>query len=278
MAALALEAATQHPSLRVVGIDIWEPALALARANVASSPHAERIELRKQDVTSIDDVAAYTLAWLPAPFLAKEVAALKALGVRMVLSTRVGRDLPWERLADMSDALLVCVGALEDARLGIPGEGLPGVLPGCAFLDRVARGERPEIGRRVVVVGGGNSAVDAARTARRLGAEVTIVYRRAKSDMPANAEELAGADEEEVRILALSRPEEILAGAEGRVRALKGKRMKAGPIDASGRPEPVPAGQLHEIACDTVVVAVGERVDASGIGALVVELERDGRI
>jgi len=215
---------------------------------------------------------------LPKDVLAKEVGLMRKLGVRFVLSTRIGADLSWERLAEMSDAVLVTIGALKDIRLGIPGEDLPGVLPGYHILERINAGEKPKLGTEVVVIGGGNSAIDAARSAARMGARVSIVYRRAKADMPANAEELEGALEEGLDLLCMSRPEEALAGPDGRVRALKVMRMKAGPMDSSGRPSPVPTGETYELPCESLIVAVGERVDPLGLESLGIELERDGRI
>jgi len=128
-----------------------------------------------------------------------------------------------------------------------------------------------------VVVGGGNSAVDVARSALRLGSRVTVVYRRARGDMPANADELEGALEEGVNLVCMTQPLEVLGDGKG-VRALKAMRMKAGTVDSSGRPAPVPTGESYEIPCDTLVVAVGERVDASGIEAVGVELGKDGRV
>jgi NADH-quinone oxidoreductase subunit F len=216
---------------------------------------------------------------LPKDVLRKELGFIRKLGVRFVFNTRVGRDLSWERVAEMSDAVLVCLGAQADIELGIAGEGLPGVLTGSAFLEQVSLGKRPGLGGEVVVVGGGNTAVDAARSALRLGSRVSLVYRRSKADMPANAEELEGALEEGVALVTMAKPAGILAdGATGRVRAFAAERMTAGAIDETGRPAPLASGERFEIPCDSVIVAVGERVDPSGIEALGVETDKGGRI
>jgi NADH-quinone oxidoreductase subunit F len=216
---------------------------------------------------------------LPKEVLAKELGFIRKLGVKFVFNTRVGRDLPWERLAEMSDAILVCVGALKDIGLDIPGEQIEGVMKGSLLLEELARGERPSLGDEVVIVGGGNTAIDAARSARRLGAHVSVVYRRSRADMPANLEELEGAIEEGIELITMAQPLEVLADEGTKsVRALKVMKMLAGDIDATGRPSPLASGESCEIPCDSLIVAVGERVDASGIEVLGVELDRGGRV
>ncbi|MDP3179893.1 MAG: NADH-ubiquinone oxidoreductase-F iron-sulfur binding region domain-containing protein, partial [Spirochaetaceae bacterium] len=215
---------------------------------------------------------------LPKDVLRKEVAFIRKLGVRFVFNTSVGTDVSWESLGELYDSVLSCVGALKDMSLGIPGESLEGVLPGYHLLEAINSGKKPKIGTEIAVIGGGNSAIDVARSALRSGARVTVVYRRAKADMPANVEELEGALEEGVELVCMAQPIEAIADANGRVKALKVNRMKAGPVDSSGRPSPVSAGDSYEIPCDTLVVAVGEKVDGCGIGGVGVETKKDGRI
>jgi NADH-quinone oxidoreductase subunit F len=216
---------------------------------------------------------------LPKEVLRKELGFIRKLGVRFVFNTRVGKDLSWERLAEMSDVVLVCLGAQADIELGIAGEGLPGVVSGSAFLEEISSGKRPSLGNEVVVVGGGNTAVDAARSALRLGSRVSLVYRRSKADMPANAEELEGALEEGVTLVSMAKPLEILADKDsGKVRAFAAERMLAGAIDETGRPSPLASGERFEIPCDSVIVAVGERVDSRGIESLGVAVDKGGRI
>ena len=215
---------------------------------------------------------------LPKDVLRKEVGFIRKLGVRFVFNARAGRDIAWAHLAETHDAVLVCVGALKDMALGIPGENLRGVVPGYHLLEEINSGRKPEVGTEVVVVGGGNSAIDVARSALRGGSRVTIVYRRARGDMPANQEELEGALEEGVELCCMVQPLEAVSGPDGVVRALKVMKMKAGPVDKSGRPSPVATGESYEIPCDTLVVAVGERVESSGLNSVGVDSERDGRI
>ncbi len=221
---------------------------------------------------------------LPKDVLKKEVSFIQKLGVRFVYNTKVGVDLPWNRITEGSDVVLLAFGATKETGLGIPGEKLPGVMRGGELLFDLNNGKKPKLGTEVVVVGGGNSAIDAARSALRLGTHVTIVYRRARADMPANPEELMGALEEGIEILCMAQPLEILASESGegreagQVRALKVMRMKAGPVDSSGRPTPVPTDESFEIPCDTLIVAVGEKVDPMGVAELGIKTEKDGRI
>jgi NADH-quinone oxidoreductase subunit F len=107
---------------------------------------------------------------------------------------------------------------------------------------------------------------------------VTVVYRRARGDMPANIEELEGALEEGVSLVCMAQPLKAIASEKGEVRALEVMRMKAGPVDPSGRPSPLPTGESYEIPCDTLVIAVGERVDAAGLESVGAELSKDGRV
>jgi NADH-quinone oxidoreductase subunit F len=118
-----------------------------------------------------------------------------------------------------------------------------------------------EVGKRVAVIGGGNAAVDSARTAARMGAEATIVYRRQRKDMPAIKEEVDAAEKEGVRLLFLSTPHRILGDAAGRVRALEIEKTRLGDYDHSGRRKPIPTGEIVRIESDAVVLAVGETVD-----------------
>ncbi|HRY56104.1 MAG TPA: NADH-ubiquinone oxidoreductase-F iron-sulfur binding region domain-containing protein [Spirochaetia bacterium] len=215
---------------------------------------------------------------LPKEVLAKEAGFVRKLGVRFVFNTEVGKDLSWARLGELHDAVLACVGAQKDMILGIPGEELPGVVPGYHLLEDINSGRKPRIGTEVVVIGGGNSAIDVARSALRTGARVTVAYRRARADMPANREELEGALEEGVEIVCMAQPVEAIAGPGGSVRALKVMKMKAGPIDQSGRPSPVATGESYEIPCDTLVVAVGEKVESSGLASVGAAIARDGRV
>jgi NADH-quinone oxidoreductase subunit F len=214
---------------------------------------------------------------LPREVLDKELELPRKLGVRFAFSTVVGKDIGFETLAGQHDAVLVAIGAQGDKALGIPGEDLAGVHPGYAWLEAFAAGKAAKPGRRVLVVGGGNVAIDAARTLVRLDCEVTVAYRRTKADMPANGIELRGAEEEGVRFEFMLQPEAILGDGQ-RVTAVRFRVMQAGGIDPSGRPRPVATERVAEIPCDDLIVAVGESVVSSAFAKAGVAMQPDGRI
>ncbi len=198
---------------------------------------------------------------LPPDVLDREIDYILSLGVKTRTGVRLGRDFT---LADLQQegfaAIFIGIGCHASLKLGIPGEdGTRGVIDALAFLRGVNLGTGIAIGKRVVVVGGGNVAIDAARVARRLGAEkVSVVYRRSEAEMPAYAEEVAGALAEGVRFEYLTAPVRIV-GAEGAVTGFECLRTELGPPDASGRRRPVPiANSEFEIACDTVIPAIGQ--------------------
>ncbi len=147
--------------------------------------------------------------------------------------------------------------------MDVAGEHLPGVLAGINFLYDVATGKRPDLGKRVVVVGGGNTAIDAARTSMRLGADVTILYRRTRKEMPAEAFEVDEAEREGVTMHFLAAPVKLIE-TKGRVSAILSLRMELGEPDASGRRRPVPIpGSEFEVPADTVIAAIGQRPNAA---------------
>ncbi len=197
---------------------------------------------------------------LPKDTLAQEIEIIKALGVKIVLNTRVGRDISMEQLRREFDAVYVAIGSHGNQKLGIPGEELEGVIPGISLLRDVALGKPPTLqGKKVVVVGGGNVAIDAARTSKRLGAEsVTIVYRRRKEDMPALPEEVEEAEKEGVVIACLENPSRIL-GREGKVAGLELVSQTLGDFDSSARRRPVPVvGSEHVLEAGVVIPAIGQ--------------------
>ena len=138
---------------------------------------------------------------LPKAILRKDIAYIQKLGVQIKTGVQVGRDISLQEVRENYDALFIAVGAHGEMRLGVEGELLPGVMNGIKFLRAVNLEEKIEVGRKTVVIGGGNTAVDCARTAKRLGAEeVTIIYRRSRAEMPTSAEEVATLQEEGIRI------------------------------------------------------------------------------
>ena len=206
---------------------------------------------------------------LPKDVLAAETSAIAALGVKFVNNFKIGRDATIQSLRASSDAVLVANGAWRSTSMRVPGEDLAGVWGGIDLLRAVACGERPVLGERVAVVGGGNTAMDACRTAVRLGArEVYVVYRRTRGEMPAEEIEIREAEEEGVRCAFLRAPEEIV-GEGGRVSALKLQVMELGEPDERGRRRPLPVeGAFELLPVDCVIAAIGQRNDPDGFGDL----------
>ncbi len=195
---------------------------------------------------------------LPRWLLDRELRRFHALGIEFIGGVRVGRDVSVEELRRSADALFVATGAHTGKRLGFSDH--PGVLNGLDFLRTVNAGQRPDLGSRVVVIGGGNTAMDVARAARRLGAQVTVAYRRSPAEMPAQPEEREGAAEEGVDFLFQVTPVQ-LAGTPGSL-TLYCERVELGTPDASGRRRPVAVpGTRFPIECSTLIVAVGELPD-----------------
>jgi len=197
---------------------------------------------------------------LPCQVLDHEIAAIESLGVEIKMGVQLGRDLSLDDLKDYQ-AIFLAVGQSVSRKLGVPGEEAAGVLHGIGFLRWLDQGEKPSLGSRVAVIGGGNTALDAARSARRPGAEVSILYRRSRHEMPAIEEEIEEALEEGVKIEYLVAPVEVLT-EKGKVSGLKCTRMELGEPDESGRRRPIPVpGSEYTIEVDTVIPALGQVAD-----------------
>ncbi|OUN76534.1 glutamate synthase (NADPH), homotetrameric [Alistipes sp. An54] len=198
----------------------------------------------------------------------REIEEVKALGVEIETDVIVGRTVTVDSLMDEEgyEAVFIGSGAGLPRFMGIPGENLNGVVSANEFLTRTNLMHAYDrtydtpiyVGQRVVVVGGGNVAMDAVRTARRLGADATIVYRRSEKELPARAEEVHHAREEGIRFRMLTNPTEVLGDERGWVRGVRCVEMELGEPDESGRRSPiVKPGSEFEIACNVVVMALG---------------------
>ncbi len=199
---------------------------------------------------------------LPRDVLQKEVDRILALGVELSLSTVVGRDISYDDLKKEYRAIFVGIGAHKGKLLRIPGEDAPNVWTGTEFLNRCNSGEKVEVGNKVLVIGGGDTAIDAARVSRRLGADVTILYRRTRVEMPAIKPEIEGAEAEGVTIELLVAPKEVVKGPDGRAVALRCLRCELGEPDESGRRRPVPIeGSDFEVPCTAIIAAVSQEPD-----------------
>ena len=217
---------------------------------------------------------------LPNTVVSKEIEAIKSLGVDIRTNVAIGQELTLKALlADGYDAVLVAVGAWNDLKLNVPGEDTEGVIPGVKFLKRANSGEKVKVGDRVCVIGGGNTAIDSARVAARLGAgHVSILYRRSRAEMPAVAEEVEAALAEGIEIQFLVAPTEVIV-KDGRVNSIRCLRMELGEPDDSGRRRPVPIpGSEFNVDADTVIVAIGQAPDLSFLDGSGVEIARDGTI
>ncbi len=215
---------------------------------------------------------------LPRPVLDAEIQRIADLGVELRCSTTIGGEITLDTLRRDYQAVFVGIGAHKGRNLGVPGEDGPGVFTGTQFLNKVNAGDPVDVGQRVVVVGGGDTAVDAARAclrlgadaaeiSRRLGAEVTILYRRTRAEMPAIDSEITDALEEGIRIEYLAAPARVVRGPDGRMTGLMVQRMTLGEADQSGRRRPVPVeGDVYEIAADTLIAAVSQEPDWATLG------------
>lgn len=204
---------------------------------------------------------------LPKDVVDQEIGDIVSLGVEIRTNMTLGRDYQIQDIRDQGyDAVFVSVGACLSKPASIPGEDAPNVLSVIDFLARVGRGERVEVGKKVIVVGGGFSAADAVRTSRRLGAaDVTLMYRRSRAEMPAAAHEIDEAEVEGVKLDFLSAPVEVRI-EDGRAVGIVSQRVELGEPDASGRrrPEPIPGSEYFTPA-DTIVLAIGQDVDLTSL-------------
>ena len=214
---------------------------------------------------------------LPKEVLDQEISIIEKTGVKMVNNVKLGKDFTIESLKAENDAVIVAVGAWKSSSMRTPGEELEGVYGGIDFLRGVIKGNPPEIGEKVAICGGGNTAMDACRTAVRLGAkEVYVVYRRTRYEMPADKLEIDEAEEEGVIYKFLTNPLSF-NGADGKVSSMTLQIMELGEPDASGRRRPVPVeGKTEEIAVDSVILAIGQKLVQDDVKEL--ELNDRGNI
>ena len=202
---------------------------------------------------------------LPKAVLDEEIFTIERMGVEIVTNTKVGVDIPFETIRSDYDAVLLGIGAWVSTGVGCKGEDAEGVIGGIDFLRKVVRNEEIKLGDKVAIVGGGNTAMDACRTAVRLGAkEVYNIYRRTKDEMPADMVEIEEAEEEGVIFKNLTNPLEVVKDENGHVKEVVLQVMELGEPDASGRRKPVPVeGKTETLAIDTMILAIGQAVDAS---------------
>lgn len=271
--ALADEALRRRLGPEPVGAQLPPRLVAIVGAGPAGLSCAHHLARRGCHVTVFDamprpggmlryGIPAYRL---PREILDAEIALLHQLGVRFVGRVRWQSHMT---ALESFDATFVAIGLQRSRSIGVPGQHLPGVRSGLDFLRQVNGGAAETLAGPVVVIGGGNTALDAARAALRLGGEPTIVYRRRKEDMPAHPDEIAQAETEGIRFVFLAAPVAFLE-ANGRVAAVELQRMRPGPPDASGRsrPEPIP-GATFTLPAAHVLTAIGEEVEREAVESL----------
>jgi len=202
---------------------------------------------------------------LPREIVAQEFEGLQNMGITLSPGVTIGKDLNYSQLCDDFDYVFLATGVHNSMRLGITGENdSERISSGLDFLKQIAKGETVDPGEHVVVVGGGNTAIDAARTAVRLGAEVTVLHRRSAAEMPAHPKEIQEAKEEGVLFRFLAAPSQIDLHVNGSISKLICQEMELGPPDASGRRRPlIKEGSTFDVKADTVLNAIGESADLS---------------
>ncbi|MDD3580132.1 MAG: NAD(P)-binding protein [Desulfobacca sp.] len=217
---------------------------------------------------------------LPKHILDAEIDNIMRFGVEIKTNTALGRDFSLDDLFDQGyQAVFLGLGCHQGRALGIPGEEAAGVIQGVDFLRQLNLGQKPELGKKLAIIGGGNVAFDVARAARRLGAErITIVYRRSREEMPALAEEIEAALCEGIKIHYLAAPEKVEV-QDGKVTGLTCIRMELGPPDASGRRRPVPlTGSEFFLEVDMILPAVGQAADLTGVADTNIQTTRFGTV
>ncbi len=214
---------------------------------------------------------------LPDEVLMDELGVVEDMGATVKYETTVGKDISAKDLEKEFDSVLLAIGAQGASSIRVPGEDLPGVLSGIEYLGQLAEDEDPDVGSNVVVVGGGNTAIDVARSALRKGANVTILYRRTRAEMPASDFEIDEALHEGVNIEYLAAPVGI--SKEGNKLMVECIRMELGEPDASGRRSPVQIkGSEFKIEASAVIGAIGQKVVPESVAELGIELTRWGSI
>ncbi len=215
---------------------------------------------------------------LPEDMLQNDIDVILSTGVEVHTDISIGKDIQVADIEREYDAVLLCIGAHVDRKVGIPGEDSNGVVSAVAMLRAIGEGNPPDLtGKRVCVIGGGNVSMDASRTAIRLGASnVTTVYRRRVDDMTALSEEIAEAAAEGVTILPLQAPLRIEHDEDGNVTALITQPQHIGPVGRDGRPRPIKATKEENvIPCDIVIVAIGQGIDSKAFAAAGIAVNRE---
>jgi NADH-quinone oxidoreductase subunit F len=214
---------------------------------------------------------------LPKAALNREIELISRLGVKFEFNKNVGTDVFLNGLDAEFDAIFLSIGTWKEAWVYLSGTELRGVMPALLFLEGIAKNEPVPLGQRVAIIGGGNAAIDSARTALRKGATVTVIYRRERKDMPAIQEEVEAAEQEGAHFAFLSAPHRIV-GENGAVKAIEVVKTRLGEFDPSGRRSPILTEEIQSFKCDTVILAVGEAVDRDFCRASGLTIKENGTL
>ena len=202
----------------------------------------------------------------PMDSLDKQIEYMEKVGVKINYNTAVGKDIQFDEIYNTYDAVFLGVGYQNAWTLGIDGEDLPGVIAAIDYLKTINGGKTYDVGDKVVVIGGGNVAIDGARVSARHGADVTILYRRRVQDMPADWEEIEGAEDEGIKIVPQGIPVKFIPGNDGKVKYVRYLKAEMKSDEKGGRPRPVPIeGSETDIEVTTVIGAIGQEADYSFI-------------
>jgi len=213
---------------------------------------------------------------LPKEVLEKELELFTTLGVRFALGKALGRDVQLPSLQADSDAVILALGSYHHANLDLAGSEGPGYLQGTEVLRLLSEGLQADVGRQVVILGGGNVAIDVARSLWRTGCNVTVAYRRGRDEMPANRSEIEEAFAEGITFVFDVAPSQVLRGADGRIRGLEVHQLQLGSYDLSGRRQRTESEKKSVLDCDTVIAAIGERVDTPLLTRLGLSVSKHG--
>jgi NADH-quinone oxidoreductase subunit F len=214
---------------------------------------------------------------LPRNVLDREVEIIRRLGVQFVLNSRIGADISLVDLEARFDAVFLSLDTWKETQVRLPGNDLAGVFGSLHFLEAEAHGRQIDLGEAAVIIGGGNSAIDCARTVIRKGLSATVIYRRERKDMPAIAEEVDAAEEEGVRFIFLASPHRIV-GERGGVKAIEVTKTRLGAFDTSGRRRPIDTGEVQVVPCTAVVLAIGEAADGELANASGLTIRSNGML
>ena len=215
---------------------------------------------------------------LPKAILRREIELIERLGVKFSFNTRVGVDLALNDLDDRFDMIFLSIGTWKESWVYQSGTELKGVYPALNFLEAVASGQDVNLGKRVAIIGGGNAAIDSARTSLRKGCEVTVFYRRERKDMPAIEEETRAAKDEGAKFVFLAAPHRVIGDVKGNVKAIEIVKTRLGEYDSSGRRKPIATDEIQRFDCDSVIFAIGETVDLDFCRASGLVLKESGTI